>query len=87
MLIKGQDLLITLPKFTSEDARIRETRNKMVNYLSAMELEYMEKKSMVKTDVDNWAEGFEPSHYEIPMKLLPSHPDVANAEIRNMSRE
>jgi hypothetical protein len=85
--IKDYDLLLTLPPYTSEDTRVNEVRNKIVRFLMAMELEYLEKNNLTKAVPECWSEGFDPSAIDIPVVLLPSHPVLQNAEIRNMSRE
>ena len=40
--IRDYDLLITLPRYSSEDERVKVVRKKMVDYLIAMEIEYLE---------------------------------------------
>lgn len=47
-----------------------------------MEIEYLEQHPEIGKDTNNlekWAHGFDPNSYEIPTKLLPSHPTVKNA--------
>jgi len=78
--IKDFDLLIILPRFTSEDARVKDTRKRIVHYLIAMEIEYLEKHpEFEKENCEKWAQGFDPNTCEIPIKLLPSHPTLKNA--------
>lgn len=71
---KDYDLLVTIPKIESEDARIKDTRSRIREYLRCRELEYIKENNIVVEDFDSWAPGFNPDKYPIPTKLLPSHP-------------
>lgn len=72
--VKGFDLMITPSEIKSEDERIQATRKKIVNYLIALEVEYLSENKVEKVKIDGWSEGFNPNLYEIPTKSLPIHP-------------
>jgi hypothetical protein len=44
-------------------------------------------KKQEKIAIDQWTEGFSPNSYEIPMKSLPPHPFVKDAEVSSFSKE
>jgi hypothetical protein len=55
-----------------------------VNYLIALEVEYLSEKKVEKVKIDGWSEGFNPNLYEIPTKSLPVHPFTKEVEIRDL---
>lgn len=82
--IKTFDLLITLPTINSEDERVQKTRKLIVQYLLALEIQFLADQKKEKIKLDSWAEGFNPNNIEIPTKSLPAHPLIKSAQIRSM---
>ena len=52
-----------------------------MQFLAAMELEYLAKNTSKEKKAGEWCEGFDPSLYDIPMKSLPPHPLTKESEI------
>lgn len=76
---KSYDLLMILPEIKSEDERIKIVRSNLVNYLLAMQAEFINLNKIQPVETRGWVDGFDPSHYEIPTKNLPPHPLYKNA--------